>query len=211
MNIHKIGHACLVITKGNTKLMFDPGRFTKDQLKITGLQAIIITHKHTDHLDPETLPEIIKNNPEAQVFCNSDSGVRLDKLNIKWSRLEDGETATVGDFKIEAFGKDHQPIYSEIETPVNTGYLINETLFHPGDSYFVPPKPVEVLAAPFSAPWGTIGQSIDYVKKVKPPKAFTIHDGMLNIHGPYDALPIEILEPLNIEFIPLKAGGKIEI
>jgi len=191
--------------------MTDPGRFTEGQLEYEGIDVIVITHTHADHLDPDTIAEVASKSPDAVFIANTDVGAALAKKDIPFETIPHGETKQIKDVLIQAFDAPHEKIYEGVPRPENTGYLINKTLYIPGDSYAIPDMEIPVLAAPFSAPWGTLGGSIDYVKQVAPKKTFPIHDGMLSAYGPFHYHPGNILPDANIEFIPLKPGEDLEV
>ena len=71
----------------------------------------------------------------------------------------------------------------------NIGYLINDSVYHPGDSLVVPhgvKAPVllaPVLLAPIHAPWGKIQEVIDFVIAVGAERVHPIHNGMINERG----------------------------
>ncbi|MEV1157025.1 hypothetical protein AB0J27_16685 [Micromonospora chokoriensis] len=54
---------------------------------------------------------------------------------------------------------------------------------HPGDSLFVPPTPVATLLVPAAAPWLKLREALDFVRAVRPNRAFPIHDATLNELG----------------------------
>ena len=41
--------------------------------ELTDLDAILVTHQHPDHLDPEHVPALIKANPQARVMVEPSS------------------------------------------------------------------------------------------------------------------------------------------
>jgi hypothetical protein len=65
----------------------------------------------------------------------------------------------------------------------NVCYLVDGRVYHPGDSFTVPPVPVETLLIPIHAPWSKIGEVIDFAAAVRAPRAFQIHDALLNEIG----------------------------
>ncbi|MDE2018884.1 MAG: hypothetical protein KGJ13_00900 [Patescibacteria group bacterium] len=90
----------------------------------------------------------------------------------------------------------------------NTAYLVGGRLLIPGDSFFDPGKPVEVLATPVAGPWCKIGDAIRYAIKLKPRKAFPIHDGMLKkgSTGFIEKIIGTVLKESNIDFIAMGEG-----
>ena len=151
------------------------------------------------------------NNSEAKIVTISEVGGLLEKEGILFQVVEDGQSADLNGVMLEAFGKEHAPIYEGIENVLNTGYLVADKFYHPGDAYHQISKPVEVLALPLSAPWGKISESIDFAKAVKPKTCFPVHDGMLKELGPFAFVPETILTPLGIEFVVLTAGQMLEL
>ncbi|MEU8362762.1 MBL fold metallo-hydrolase [Nonomuraea sp. NPDC048882] len=94
-----------------------------------------------------------------------------------------GETFTAAGFRVRAAGGRHAPIYGGRPDCANLGYLVDGTLYHPGDSLHVPAEPVETLLVPLQAPWLKTAEVIDFVRAVAPERAFGIHDGQINERG----------------------------
>ena len=92
------------------------------------------------------------------------------------------ELEVVG-FSVHVYGVDHALIHRDIPLVVNTGFLVEAELFHPGDSYTVPEDPVNTLLLPISAPWLKAGEMIDYFRAVGPARGYAIHDAILNDNG----------------------------
>jgi L-ascorbate metabolism protein UlaG (beta-lactamase superfamily) len=206
MNITKLGHCCLVIEIDNVRFLTDPGNYTTAQDSITSIDCIVISHEHTDHLHVESLKTVLRNNPEAVIVCNTSVGKLLDKKSIAYIVVADGEETIVKGVKISGHGLKHHLIYKDYEQVENTGYLFDNTLFYPGDAFYNPGVPVDILAFPVTAPWCTISEALNYVLEVKPRVAFPVHDGNLIRHGLTNRLPGEKLPAAGIEFIALELG-----
>ena len=91
--------------------------------------AVICTHNHLDHLDPDTVSEISSN----QYFITTNEGVEeLKKLGRKnAAALNVGDSINVGNFNITAVFADH--------TVEAFGLIIkaeNKTLYFSGDTLF---------------------------------------------------------------------------
>ncbi|KKU76691.1 MAG: hypothetical protein UY03_C0028G0012 [Parcubacteria group bacterium GW2011_GWA2_47_64] len=82
----------------------------------------------------------------------------------------------------------------------NTGYFIANRFFYPGDAFYNPGKPVEILALPVAGPWLKISEVIDYAKLLKPKICFPVHDGMLKYLGPTRGVTTKYLSESGIEF-----------
>ncbi len=90
MKISKYIHSCLLLEKDNDKILFDPGLFTFVEGKVKpnqfqDLTAIILTHCHPDHIDNESLKQIIENNPDVVVLANGEIQTKLaeKKINVE--------------------------------------------------------------------------------------------------------------------------------
>ncbi len=208
MKIKKIGHCCLVIKLENLTILTDPGAYSSGQNELTGIDVILITHDHPDHLHIDSLEKIIKNNPRAQIITNSGVGKVLTEKGIKHSLLEGKNTQEIKGVLLEAFDCKHEEIYKEMGQVQNTGYFIDNKLFYPGDSFYNPGKSVDILALPVAGPWCTIHDVIKYALEVKPKKAFPVHDGAFypERRGITRAAPTKILEESGIQFVDLVEG-----
>jgi L-ascorbate metabolism protein UlaG (beta-lactamase superfamily) len=209
MKITKLGHCALVLEENGTKILTDPGTFTIEPVKaIQGINIILITHEHSDHFHVESIQEALKNNPTATVVSNSAVAKLLAEKGIACTVVGDAQSSEVDGIRIEGFGKDHAPIYGTMGLVENTGYLVAGKFYFPGDSFYAPGKPIEILALPVSGPWLKISEAIDFGKKVKPRIAFGVHDGMI-IPGA-NGFAIKVLEnffkPDGIEYVVIPAG-----
>jgi L-ascorbate metabolism protein UlaG (beta-lactamase superfamily) len=139
--------------------------------------------EHADHWTPEQLKGLLATNPSASVFGPAGVAAALGAEGIAVETVTDGDTVEVGPFTLTFAGTDHAVIHESIPVPDNTGVLVNGKLFYPGDAFFVPPFPVEVLAAPVGAPWLKISEAMDYVSAVKPARSFPVHEKTLSDAG----------------------------
>lgn len=210
MKITKLGHCCLIIETNGVRFLTDPGNYTTSQDSITNLDAIVISHEHTDHIHIESLKTVLKNNPSAQVICNLSVGKMLDKESIPYSKISDGEKIEINGVKISGHGLVHAPIYKDYEQVENTAYLFDGKLFYPGDAFYNPGFPIDVLAFPVTAPWCTISQAVEYALEIKPRIAFPVHDGNLVRHCITNRLPGLKLPEAGIEFIALELGKEYQ-
>jgi L-ascorbate metabolism protein UlaG (beta-lactamase superfamily) len=155
---------------------------------------------------------IIQNNPKAIVISNISVGKILEKESISYTKVSHGEKISIGGVEISGHGLKHALIYKDYEQVENTGYLFDNKLFYPGDAFYIPDVPIDILAFPISAPWCNISESIDYVCKVKPRVAFPVHDGnLIRSHGITERLPKLFLPKSGIEFISLEIGKEVEL
>lgn len=212
MKVKKIGHCCLLIRTDTLTILTDPGAFSDGQDSITGIDLILITHEHADHLHLDSLKKILENNPQAKVITNRGVGNKLDEMMIPYSILEGRDQEEISGVSLEAFDCKHEEIFEELGQVQNTGYLIDDKLFYPGDSFCNPGKPVDVLALPVAGPWCKIPDAIRYALRVKPKKAFPVHDGMLQRDkiGSFHKIPEKVLTENGIDFIIMNGGDESE-
>lgn len=210
MKITKLGHCCLVIEINGLTILTDPGMWTTEQNQVKGVDVVLITHEHADHLHLESLKIVLANNPQAAVYTNTSVGKILAEAGISHQVIDKGATTTIKDVLLESFECPHEPVYLTVPMPQNTGYRIDGKLFYPGDSFTNPHVPVEFLALPVAGPWLRLEQAVDFAKLLKPKKCFPIHDGMLKIFGPFHEIPNRLLAAEGIDFVPLLPGDNFE-
>ncbi|QEO10670.1 MBL fold metallo-hydrolase [Protaetiibacter larvae] len=183
MNVTKYEHACLVVSKGDARLVIDPGVFLATLPDASGVVAVVITHEHGDHYSADRVRDILAASPDARVFGPPGVVAAAAKDGIEVEAVGHGDAITVEPFTLRFFGATHSVIHSSIPVIDNVGVLVDDAFYYGGDSYTVPDAPVELLAAPIGAPWLKIGEAIDYVLEVKPRHAFPIHDMTLSAAG----------------------------
>ncbi|EKF22250.1 metallo-beta-lactamase superfamily protein [Mycolicibacterium hassiacum DSM 44199] len=187
MQLTHFGHSCLLASfrddsADETTILFDPGIFSHGFEGITGLSAILITHQHPDHADPNRLPALIEANPQAALYADPQTAAQLGE---PWRAVHVGDELTIGHLRVRGVGGRHAVIHPEIPLIDNISYLIGDAshparFMHPGDALFVPGEPVEVLATPAAAPWMKISEAVDYLRAVAPTHAVPIHQGIID-------------------------------
>lgn len=162
MKITKLEHSGLAIEKDGETLICDPVEFTQKLPTFHNVVAIVTTHKHSDHLQPEVLARILQDNPRAKVFATVDAAPSVNGAIV----VRDGDTYNVGGFKLDFFGKDHAAIIPGQIPCENIGVVIDDKIVNPGDSFDLPNIKPEVLFVPISAPWCKVSESVDFIKKL---------------------------------------------
>ncbi len=162
-------------------MLFDPGNFSHGFEGITGLDAILVTHRHPDHADPARLPALLDTNPGAALYSDPQSAATLEG---DWTAVRPGDAFTVGSLTVRGTGGRHAVIHPDLPVIDNTAYLVGDDenparLLHPGDSLYIPHETVDVLALPAAAPWLKVWESVDYLRAVNPRVAFPIHMGII--------------------------------
>lgn len=181
MKLTKYTHACVTLEKDGVTLALDPGVFTPDAAEVVaGADAVLITHEHFDHFAEDVLVEAMATRPDLRVFGPAAVAA---KLGDRATAVAAGRSFTVGGFAVEVHGEHHALIHPDVPLVDNVGYLVDGSLYHPGDAYFVPDAPVETLLLPTSGPWTKVGEAVDYVRAVAPRRLVQIHEVMLSEVG----------------------------
>lgn len=181
MRIAHFGHSCLLVELHGKKVLFDPGTFSHGFEGLTGLDAIAITHQHPDHIDPNRIEALVDANPGARLLSDPQTAQQRGE---KWEAVHAGNVLTLGELQITGGGGRHAVIHPEIPVIDNTVFQLGTAddpaeLVHPGDSLWVPPVPVGVLALPAAAPWMKLSEAVDYLRAVTPRTALPIHYGII--------------------------------
>src|SRR6202044_1968926 len=149
MKIKKIGHSCMVIKENGLTILTDPGTYTGDAVKnLTGIDVILIADEHQDHFDIASIEALLKNNPDAKIITQKSVQKLLADKGIASELLLDKQQTEIKGVKFEGCGEKHAVLHSSIPQSDNTGYIISDRFFYPGDALTLPHKKIEVLALP---------------------------------------------------------------
>lgn len=181
MKVTKYEHACLDITEGNSRLIVDPGVYSHSFTEFSSVDGLVITHVHGDHCDESKIRAIVAANPDVKIFSTQEVADSLTGVPV--TVVKQGKTYQITDFDLEFFGELHEVVDPKTPVAENVGVLINNTVYHPGDSYLVIDKPFRFLAAPKSGPWFRVKDALPLFEKSNCQEVFGTHDGLLNEDG----------------------------
>ncbi|MEV0476854.1 MBL fold metallo-hydrolase [Streptomyces prunicolor] len=180
MKLTKNAHACIRLEKDGRSLVIDPGTFNEEDAAV-GADAILVTHEHLDHFNEDRLRAGLEANPAAEIWTLKSVADQLSAaFPGRVHTVGHGDTFTAAGFDVQVHGELHAVIHPDIPRITNIGFLVDDgRVFHPGDALTVPDHTVETLMLPVMAPWSKISEVIDYVREVKPQRAYDIHDALL--------------------------------
>lgn len=188
MKLTKYTHACIRLEKDGQALVLDPGTFSETDRALDGAGAVLITHEHGDHVDVPAVVSALRGDEALQVFAPERVAEQLrGEAAFAVARVHAVEPGTAFEtvgFHVQTFGGQHALIHPLVPVVANIGYLIDSNVYHPGDSFVIPDAiSVRTLLVPVHAPWNKVGEVVDFVIGVRAPKAFPIHDALLNKTG----------------------------
>lgn len=195
MRIQHLAHSCLLVETAGQRILADPGTYSPRAAEVTELDAVLVTHQHPDHVDPEVLATILAANPEAIVIAEPEAAdavadvVEAAPGARAVAVLAAGEAIERGDVRIAAVGGRHAIIHPDIPRVGNVGFVISApgepTLGITGDSLepVVEFHGIDVLAFAVVAPWSKMRETIDFLREVRPRLALPVHDAIVSPQG----------------------------
>jgi L-ascorbate metabolism protein UlaG (beta-lactamase superfamily) len=179
----KFTHSCVRLDDGDRRLVIDPGMFSEVQAALDGVSAVLITHEHPDHIDLDGVLEAARRDPRLRIWAPGPVAASLAELDEQVVTSAPGQAFEAGGFAVRTLGGQHALIHPTIPVVPNVGYLIEDTVYHPGDSLIVPTDQVGLLLVPIHAPWSKTSEVVDFMVSVRAARAVGIHNAMLNDIG----------------------------
>lgn len=218
MMLTKYTHACIRLEQDGRVLVLDPGIFSESETALAGAQALLITHEHPDHYDGSAVVAALGASPD--LIVHAPAGVAGDLRGLapeaaaRIIEAVPGESFAAAGFAVRCFGGQHALIHPTVPIVANVGYLIDDDVYHPGDSLIVPDGvSVGTLLVPVHAPWSKVSEVVDFVVSVRAPHAYQIHDGLLNEQGLAftESHIARIGAAHGVTFRHLEAGESVEV
>jgi L-ascorbate metabolism protein UlaG (beta-lactamase superfamily) len=182
MRLTKLGHSCVRLTKDSGTIVIDPGIWTEPGV-LAGANAILVTHEHADHFDPQAIGAALAADGGLQLWSTGPVAGQFAEFGGQVHAVTDGDAFTAAGFDVRVYGERHAMITPDLPVVANSGFLVDGAVFHPGDSFTVPGANVRALLVPVSAPWLKFSEVADYIRAVAPDHGYAIHDAVLSKFG----------------------------
>jgi L-ascorbate metabolism protein UlaG (beta-lactamase superfamily) len=181
MKITKYPQSAILIEYKNKRILVDPGSYcynenfaAKDWGKI---DILLITHTHEDHCLPEAIKIIKQNNSDLIILSNSEVKEKLASESIDCDILKPNETKQIDDIKIIGVKQIHGELPSGNPKPDVIGFLIDNKIYHPGDTVYLRQKPkAQIVFVPIC---GTVvmnpEEAAKFSKETNPKLIIPIH------------------------------------
>ena len=203
MKLTHYGHACVLVEfEDGRRALFDPGTYSAGFEECADLDLVLITHAHPDHLDTTRLQALLELSPDAVVVTNSEVGDSL-QLGPRDVVVDGTSVFGVAGFRVQPTGAEHAVIHPDLPQTANTGFILDESVWHPGDAFDATPSHVDVLLLPVGGPFMKIADAIDFARAVKPRVIVPIHQaGLADKHRQLHYQLIKNLVDSKIQVLP---------
>lgn len=181
MKITKYPQSTFVIESEEKRILIDPGSFALEKFKKTDfepLQAVLVSHQHFDHLNKEAVAYWYRKG--IPIFGNSDVAEVLSAEDVNVNKVESQKEFEIAGFKIKPVDLPHCKMLrcnscneivtgdkitidkkcklhldkepAKVNGPPNTGFVINDAFFHPGDGIELSGLKVDSAGIPITGP-----------------------------------------------------------
>jgi L-ascorbate metabolism protein UlaG (beta-lactamase superfamily) len=203
--------------------------------QVSGVDVILASHKHSDHLDPGTVPELMAASPEANLVLPAALLEHARGLGLLADRLVGlvaGQVYERAGFRIRALPSAHEGLDTdERGRHLYLGFVIEcegLRLYHTGDSLCYPgleawlgAEPFDVLFLPINgrdlargvAGNMSVTEAVDLASRVRPRFVVPHHYDMFT----FNTVPVAEFEaearrlPTGVTPVVLKCGQRWEI
>lgn len=174
MKITKYPQSCLLLEKDDKRILIDPGNFVAEKYQAEDflpLDGVLVTHRHADHADAGLLGDLAEAG--VRIVTNADTAGVL--AGITTEVIEDGSEIKLGGFKVQAHELPHCLMVDGSAGPPNTGFIINDTFFHPGDGVSTSGVAVQVAAVPIAGPDVSPHDAYEFIESLGVQTVIPIH------------------------------------
>lgn len=171
MKVTRYFQSCLLIEDGSARVLIDPSGQEKDRVSDFGkLDAVIYTHEHMDHFDSDLAQQFADSG--AKMYANASTA---KQMKSQPEIVSDSQEFEVNGLKIKAMELPHCLMVDGSTSVQNTGYLLADKLFHPGDGKELDGLTVDTLAVPLNGPDISPHDAYKFTMQVSAKQVIPIH------------------------------------
>src|SRR4029079_8977883 len=116
MHVTRFGHSAVLVKAAGQRVLIDPGAFSsQDVFEVQGLDAIVVTHQHADHLDRDRIGALLDRNPGAVRLSDPETAALVGRMTAH----SDGDVTELGTITITGVGTTHAEILPVIPRVTN--------------------------------------------------------------------------------------------
>jgi L-ascorbate metabolism protein UlaG (beta-lactamase superfamily) len=189
MKVTKYPQSTLVIENEGRKILIDPGNFTAEKYtaeEFLGVEAIVLTHQHFDHVDRSLISAILAQENAIPVIANQDTYDTYPDLVTQV--IHDREKIEIAGFRLEARDLPHVLMVDGSAGPPNTGFIVNDRFFHAGDGVEINDLEVDIIAAPIAGPDLSLRDAHDLIIATEAKVVIPIHYSIFSDDKPAKAV-----------------------
>ena len=171
MKVTRYFQSCLLIEDGNARVLIDPsGQDSENYDNFGQLDAVLYTHEHGDHFDADLANKFA--DAGVKIYANASTAKQMKNQP---QVVNDAQEFMVKDLKIQARELPHCLMVDGSTSVQNTGFLLAERLFHPGDGKELAALTVEILAVPINGPDISLHDAYNFTMQVGAKQIVPIH------------------------------------
>lgn len=209
MQLTKYAHACVRLQGADGALVIDPGEWA-EPAALADVGSVLVTHEHFDHVDAAKIKAAQTADSSLAVFGVAPVVDALHEAGITAEVIAAGDSITASGFAVDVVGGEHAEIWCGKPGCPNLGFIVDRSLYHPGDAFLVPEQPIETLLLPVSGPWLKTGEVIDFARTVNATRLVPMHDALLSEIG-LQVTDRWVQTTVETEYIRLALGASLEI
>lgn len=173
MKLTRYPQSCMVLEKDSARLLIDPGTIATKAYSLDDfgdVQAVLYTHQHADHFDKKLVAPLLERG--VQLYGNADV---CSAIGEGATEVQPGQVFEVAGFKITPKDLPHFAMVDGSDGPPNTGFVIDDRFFHPGDGISIEGVRVELLALPIAGPSISFRDAYVFAQQVGAETVVPIH------------------------------------